>query len=148
VFQILTDSQSWPYFLMRISAWIEVTGLIRWAIDLCRAMARRPDTASAAQPVSDPELSRNLGPVPGVRLQQDRQSGRAADLCALDQPRAGAVKDVDFTAFQTEFNGAIRKSCSGPTISLWSRAVAFQSAIYAVTCPVWRRQVQAVATPM
>jgi hypothetical protein len=52
VFQILTDSQSWAYPSMGISAWVEVTGVILWAIDLWRAMARRPDTPTAAQPIS------------------------------------------------------------------------------------------------
>ncbi|MBI3668085.1 MAG: DUF1858 domain-containing protein [Acidobacteria bacterium] len=44
VFQILTDTQSWAFPLMAASAWIEVTGLAWWAIDLWRAMSRRPGT--------------------------------------------------------------------------------------------------------
>ena len=42
VFQILTDSYSWAYPAMGVSAWVEVTGLAIWAIDLWRAMGRRP----------------------------------------------------------------------------------------------------------
>ena len=42
VFQILTDSHKWAFPLMGISAWVEVTGRILWAIDLWRAMGRRP----------------------------------------------------------------------------------------------------------
>ena len=42
VFQILTDSHKWAFPLMGISAWVEVTGLILWALDLWRAMGRAP----------------------------------------------------------------------------------------------------------
>jgi hypothetical protein len=47
VFQILTDSYMWAYPVMAASAWIEVTGLALWAIDLWRSMGRRPQPASA-----------------------------------------------------------------------------------------------------
>jgi uncharacterized protein DUF1858/NnrS protein len=46
VFQILTDSYAWAYPLMAASAWIEVTGLAIWAVDLWRAMGRRPVLAA------------------------------------------------------------------------------------------------------
>lgn len=42
VFQILTDSFGWAYLPMAASAWVEVTGLAWWAIDLWRAMGRQP----------------------------------------------------------------------------------------------------------
>ena len=45
-FQILTDSYSWAYPVMAASAWIEVTGLAIWAVDLWRAMGRRPVLAT------------------------------------------------------------------------------------------------------
>jgi hypothetical protein len=48
VFQILTDSQKWAFPLMGISAWVEVTGLILWAIVLWRAMGKRAETAGAS----------------------------------------------------------------------------------------------------
>jgi hypothetical protein len=51
-FQILTDSQKWAYPLMAVSAWVEVTGLILWAIDLWRAMNARPETAAEGGRVS------------------------------------------------------------------------------------------------
>jgi hypothetical protein len=41
-FQILTDSYPWAYPVMAASAWIEVTGLAIWAVDLWMAMSRRP----------------------------------------------------------------------------------------------------------
>ena len=60
VFQILTDSYAWAYPVMAVSAWVEVTGLAIWAIDLWRAMNRRPQRASCnrvpltlAAPVAD-----------------------------------------------------------------------------------------------
>jgi len=46
-FQILTDSYAWAYPVMAASAWIEVTGLAIWAVDLWRAMGRRPVLAAA-----------------------------------------------------------------------------------------------------
>ncbi|HYM12756.1 MAG TPA: DUF1858 domain-containing protein [Bryobacterales bacterium] len=41
-FQILTDTQHWAFPWMALSAWVEVTGLAWWAIDLWRAMSRQP----------------------------------------------------------------------------------------------------------
>jgi len=51
-FQILTDRYTWAYPIMGISAWLEVTGLILWALDLWRAMGARPETAGAGERVS------------------------------------------------------------------------------------------------
>lgn len=51
VFQILTDSYAWAYPVMAVSAWVEVTGLAIWAIDLWRAMSRRPQTATSCKRV-------------------------------------------------------------------------------------------------
>jgi hypothetical protein len=51
VFQILTDSYSWAYPVMAASAWIEVTGLAVWAVDLWMAMGRRPALRSACENV-------------------------------------------------------------------------------------------------
>jgi hypothetical protein len=47
LFQILTDSYTWAYPVMGLSAWVEVTGLAIWAIDLWRAMGRRPWVAAS-----------------------------------------------------------------------------------------------------
>ncbi len=41
-FQILTDTQSWAFPLMAASAWVEVAGLVWWAVDLWRLMNARP----------------------------------------------------------------------------------------------------------
>lgn len=50
-FQILTDSYPWAYPLMAASAWIEVTGLAIWAVDLWMAMGRKPVRASGCAEV-------------------------------------------------------------------------------------------------
>jgi hypothetical protein len=42
LFQILTDTQPWAFPVMAVSAWVEVTGLAIWAIDLWRSMNRTP----------------------------------------------------------------------------------------------------------
>ncbi len=51
-FQILTDSYPWAYPVMAASAWIEVTGLAIWAVDLWMAMSRRPAPGLACGDVS------------------------------------------------------------------------------------------------
>ena len=42
LFQILTDTQPWAFPVMAVSAWVEVTGLTIWAVDLWRSMNRTP----------------------------------------------------------------------------------------------------------
>jgi hypothetical protein len=42
LFQILTDTQPWAFPVMAVSAWLEVSGLVIWAIDLWRSMNRAP----------------------------------------------------------------------------------------------------------
>jgi hypothetical protein len=49
LFQILTDTQHWAYPVMGASAWIEITGLSIWAIDLWRTMGRKPESVRAAR---------------------------------------------------------------------------------------------------
>ena len=46
LFQILTDTQSWAFPLMAMSAWVEVAGLIWWAVDLWRNMNYQPALAA------------------------------------------------------------------------------------------------------
>jgi Domain of unknown function (DUF1858) len=90
-------------------------------------MARRPDTATAAQPVS-------IGP--GTKVFDVIQSYpetvalfREFGFSMIDNPVAQRVfarsisieqacrlKHVDFTAFQSALNGAIRRSCSDPDL--------------------------------
>lgn len=127
VFQILTDSRSWAYPLMGISAWLEVTGLILWAIDLWRAMDRRPDTAIATQPVSIEPGTRVFAVI--HNYPETVALFREFGFSMIDNPvaqrlfarsvsleQACRLKHVDFAAFQNALNGAIRKSCSGPDL--------------------------------
>ena len=46
LFQILTDTQPGAFPVMAVSAWVEVTGLAIWAVDLWRSMNRAPQTWS------------------------------------------------------------------------------------------------------
>jgi hypothetical protein len=48
LFQILTDTQAWAFPVMAVSAWVEVTGLAIWAVDLWRSMNRAPQTRSVS----------------------------------------------------------------------------------------------------
>lgn len=122
LFQILTDSYQWAYPLMGISAWLEVTGLILWAVDLWRAMARRPDTAGASEPVA-------IGPRTKVFdvIQSYPETAalfRQFGFSMIDNPMAQRVfarsisleqacrlKHVDFAAFQAALNRAVRTRC-------------------------------------
>ncbi|HWB85315.1 MAG TPA: DUF1858 domain-containing protein [Bryobacteraceae bacterium] len=49
--EILTDFYGWAYPVAAVSAWVEVSGLALWAIDLWMAMNRRP-SARAPHPIS------------------------------------------------------------------------------------------------
>ena len=122
VFQILTDRYEWAYPLMGISAWIEVTGLTLWAIDLWRAMGSRPQTAES--PLLD-----SIGPGTKVydvieRYPETVSLFREFGFSMIDNPVAQRVfarsisieqacrlKRVDFAAFQAALNSAIRKNC-------------------------------------
>ena len=42
LFQILTDTQPWAFPVRAVSAWVEVTGLAIWAVDLWRSMNISP----------------------------------------------------------------------------------------------------------
>jgi len=52
LFQILTDAQPWAFAVMAVSAWVEVTGLAIWAVDLWRSMNRAPQNRSVAASVT------------------------------------------------------------------------------------------------
>jgi len=53
-FQILTDLFGWAFPLMALSAWVEITGLSIWAVDLWRTMSAKPSLEKAP---SDGEIS-------------------------------------------------------------------------------------------
>ncbi|HXI39606.1 MAG TPA: DUF1858 domain-containing protein [Bryobacteraceae bacterium] len=52
LFQILTDAQPWAFVVMAVSAWVEVTGLAIWAVDLWHSMNRAPQNRSVAASVT------------------------------------------------------------------------------------------------
>lgn len=122
LFQILTDRYAWAYPLMGTSAWIEVTGLSLWAVDLWRAMSRRPQTGEShlADAVGRdtkvydviqryPEtlpLFREYGFNMIDNLVAQRVFARSISL-----EQACRLKRVDFAKFQAALNGAIHKSC-------------------------------------
>ncbi|HUJ23789.1 MAG TPA: DUF1858 domain-containing protein, partial [Bryobacteraceae bacterium] len=55
LFQILTDTQPWAFPVMALSAWVEVTGLTIWAVDLWRSMNCAPQERTVAgQVLVDP----------------------------------------------------------------------------------------------
>jgi len=49
LFQILTDTQPRAFPVMAVTAWIEVTGLAIWAVDLWRSMNRAPASQRMVQ---------------------------------------------------------------------------------------------------
>ncbi len=123
IFQILTDSRSWAYPLMGLSAWVEVTGLTLWAVDLWRAMGRRPEAAGTAEGVS-------IGPHTKVfdviqRYPETTALFREFGFSMIDNPMAQRIfarsisleqacrlKRVDFQMFESALHRAVQKSCS------------------------------------
>lgn len=122
VFQILTDSQQWAYPLMGLSAWIEVTGLMLWAVDLWRAMSSLPHAAGSSGRVS-------IGPRTKVYdvIQSYPETVplfREFGFSMIDNPMAQRIfarsvsleqacrlKHVDFRVFESALNRAVQKSC-------------------------------------
>jgi hypothetical protein len=122
VFQILTDSQRWAYPLMGLSAWVEVTGLTLWAVDLWRAMSCRPQTVTAPEPAS-------IGPQTKVFdvihcYPETIALFREFGFNMIDNPVAQRVfarnisleqacrlKHVDFRVFESALQRALPKSC-------------------------------------
>lgn len=127
VFQILTDTQQWAYPLMGISAWVEVTGLILWAIDLWRAMGSRPQIGEVSGRVS-------IGPQTKVfdviqSYPEATEVFRKFGFSMIDNPAAQRIfarsisleqacrlKHVDFRVFASALN-QILSSC-GESASL------------------------------
>jgi Domain of unknown function (DUF1858)/NnrS protein len=124
LFQVLTDTYSWAYPLMGISAWLEVTGLIFWAIDLWRAMASRPGirvpgTSVAIEPSttvfdvihSYPETASIFHEF-GFSLINNPVAQRIfARSISLEQ--ACRLKHVDFAQFQAALIRAVHTNSSG-----------------------------------
>jgi hypothetical protein len=122
VFQILTDTQQWAYPLMGLSAWLEVTGLVLWAVDLWRAMNNRPEAG---------EISGRVSIVPQTKVFDVIQSYpetaevfRKFGFSMIDNPMAQRIfarsisieqacrlKHVDFNVFASALNQAIGTSC-------------------------------------
>jgi hypothetical protein len=124
VFQILTDSHRWAYPLMGISAWIEVTGLILWAVDLWRAMSARTEPVAAAEgaPIdantkvydvihSYPEtaaLFREFG-----FSMIDNPVAQRVFARSISLEQACRLKHVDFQVFAAALRAATGKACGG-----------------------------------
>src|SRR6185437_15810680 len=124
VFQILTDSQKWAFPLMGISAWVEVTGLILWAIDLWRAMGRHPETAGASRGTIGPrtKVFQVIESYPET-VALFRQFG----FSMIDNPMAQRIfarsvsleqacrlRHVDYAVFQAALNKLVGESCGRP----------------------------------
>lgn len=122
VFQILTDTQGWAYPLMALSAWVEVTGLVLWAIDLWRAMASRPAEIALSGLVEIGPLSKVFDvlrsyPETMAVFQQYGFSMIAnpaaqrtlARSVSLEQ--ACRLKHVDFALFQSALQRAAGNAC-------------------------------------
>lgn len=125
LFQILTDSYSWAYTPMGVSAWLEVSGLALWAIDLWRTMGLRPGLAALSAVFSIEPGSKVFDvihtypeTVPvfrefGFSLIENPVAQRVfARSISLEQ--ACRLKHVEFAAFQTALNTRIRTACGDP----------------------------------
>ena len=125
VFQILTDSYSWAYPVMGISAWVEVTGLILWAVDLWRAMSSRPSLVAAGGAVaiepgtkvfdvihSYPETAPVFLEFGFTMIQNPVAQRVFARSISLEQ--ACQLKHVDFAQFRAALAAVLDRSCAGP----------------------------------
>ena len=125
VFQILTDSHKWAFPLMGISAWVEITGLILWAVDLWRAMGRRRDTAVASGRLAIGPRTKGFEVIEnypetvalfrqfGFSMIENPMAQRIfARSISLEQ--ACRLKHVDFAAFEGALKELVRKSRGGP----------------------------------
>jgi hypothetical protein len=125
LFQILTDGHKWAYPLMGMSAWVEVTGLILWAVDLWRAMSARPETAAAGGRVSIEPQTKVFDVIQSYP--ETAALFRAFGFSMIDNPVAQRVfarsisleqacrlKHVDFTEFAAALRAAAAKSCGNP----------------------------------
>ena len=125
VFQILTDRYSWAYPLMGISAWLEVSGLVLWAIDLWRAMNARPAMESAPQLAAIERGTKVFDVIRGYpeTLGVFREFG----FTLIDNPvaqrlfarsvtleQACRLKHVDFVRLQTALQATVPKNCGEP----------------------------------
>ncbi|HEY7388783.1 MAG TPA: DUF1858 domain-containing protein [Bryobacteraceae bacterium] len=124
VFQILTDSQPWAYPIMGISAWVEVSGLILWAVDLWRAMSSHPEMSPVAGPVAVERGTKVFDVVQsypqtatvfqqfGFSLINNPVAQRVfARSVSLEQ--ACRLKHVDFARLEAALNAAIKQNCGG-----------------------------------
>jgi hypothetical protein len=111
--------------LMGISAWVEVTGLILWAVDLWRAMGRRPDVA-----VTPGRLA--IGPRTKVFEVNESYPETVAlfrqfGFSMIDNPMAQRIfarsvsleqacrlRHVEFATFQAALNKLVGKNCGDP----------------------------------
>lgn len=123
-FQILTDRYEWAYPVMGISAWVEVTGLALWAIDLWRAMSARPDTAKVGGHVSIDARTKVFDVI--QRYPETMALFREFGFSMIDNPVAQRVfarsitleqacrlKHVDFQSFTAALRAAVEKPCAG-----------------------------------
>jgi Domain of unknown function (DUF1858) len=123
LFQILTDSQAWAYPLMGLSAWIEVTGLTLWAIDLWRAMGSRPAAVSVSGPVEigpQTNVYDVIHTYPGTKVVFQKYGFSLIDNAvaqrvfarSLSLEQVCRLKHVDFAGFQSELKRAVRDQAS------------------------------------
>ncbi len=124
-FQILTDSQPWAYPWMGASAWVEVSGLVVWAIDLWRAMGRGPEAEHAS---TRAEIAPETKVFDVIRSYPETVAlFREYGFAMIDNPVAQRVfarsisleqacrlKRVDFARFQADLNRSVARSRAEP----------------------------------
>ncbi|HJT90182.1 MAG TPA: DUF1858 domain-containing protein [Bryobacteraceae bacterium] len=124
-FQILTDTRQWAYPWMGLSAWVEVSGLVLWAIDLWRAMGRSPEAAAAPGRVAIAPNTKVFDVIHGYP--ETLPIFRAYGFALIDSPiaqhvfarsisleQACRLKHVDFAAFQATLKETVASTCTNP----------------------------------
>jgi uncharacterized protein involved in response to NO len=107
---------------MGMSAWVEVTGLILWAIDLWRAMSRRTEQVGAADRVAIGPRTKVFEVIENYpqTVALFRQFGLSMIDSAMAQrvfartvnlEQACRLRHVEFAAFHTALITLVGKSC-------------------------------------
>jgi len=103
---------------MALSAWIEITGLAIWAIDLWRAMNTRPAAVSAAGPVEIGPRAKVFDVIQSYPLTKDIFQKYGFSLIhnplaqrvfarSISLEQACRLKHVDFAVFQSDLTKVV-----------------------------------------
>lgn len=127
LFQILTDTQAWAFPVMAVSAWVEVTGLTIWAVDLWRSMNHAPESRTISGQVSIDAQTKVADVIdchPETRLVFlrfgftliDNPVARRVFARSISIEQACRLKHVDCTEFLAALRASVHVSVPAPNV--------------------------------